>query len=376
MRKQQQNSNVAELIKSGKFKTIEEIIEQYYLRYENGKKTFYDIKTNLNSEESGIEMFYTLEDFYARFIKFYNKRTKQYIEKPKIFIDNDKKLRLKDINDKTILASHLHFYYNCSSCGQEAKISGHCFKDILNRKVFLCKHCMCIIIHVPTDIVKKTKESLFENWGVEVPIQSKKIQEKIKVTMLERHGVEYSAQSLVIRQKQIDTMMERYGKLAVSKGWCGRKNHSILELNFIREVMSRLDKHNLKLTYFYYPKDNEKQKQFFINGTFNNETYNTSVDFYIKELGYVLEVDGDFWHCNLNKFNPEKMHPYLKVTFLDGNLSHLRKIEMLKTHKFVKFMRNIWEDDISNNIEDCLNIVESDVIRLYKELNNEKQDKC
>ncbi len=42
-----------------------------------------------------------------------------------------------------------------------------------------------------------------------------------------------------------------------------------------------------------------------------------AVDGYCRETNTIYQFHGDFWHGNPNRFHPEKIHPYLKVSFGD-----------------------------------------------------------
>lgn len=56
-----------------------------------------------------------------------------------------------------------------------------------------------------------TKDTNQKRYGVDVPIQNKKIYEKIKNTMIERYGVDNSMKSPEVRKKSQETLMKNYG---------------------------------------------------------------------------------------------------------------------------------------------------------------------
>jgi hypothetical protein len=168
-------------------------------------------------------------------------------------------------------------------------------------------------------------------------------------------------------------MLKRYGKLSLTGPSTGNKTSSLIEYKLVEDILEKIK--DLNLTCFYNSKD-KVVKQFFLNGIFNNEKYNHSVDFFIKEIGYILEIDGDFWHCNVDNYEADKIHPVYKTTFLEGYLKHIKKIEILKTNKFVRKIRNLWETELSENYEKCLSIVIEDIKSLLKEVENEAKDKC
>ena len=60
-------------------------------------------------------------------------------------------------------------------------------------------------------IKEKQKNTCLERYGVENPMQNEEIKEKLKNTCLEKYGVEYSSQNEEIKEKRKNTCLERYG---------------------------------------------------------------------------------------------------------------------------------------------------------------------
>lgn len=67
-------------------------------------------------------------------------------------------------------------------------------------------------------------------------------------------------------------------------------------------------------------------------------------DFYIPELNIVIEVDGDFWHCNPNSKHAEAKYKSQKK----NQIRDKEKEQWLKDNGY-KLLR-FWESDINNNI--------------------------
>lgn len=67
-------------------------------------------------------------------------------------------------------------------------------------------------------------------------------------------------------------------------------------------------------------------------------------DFYIPELNLVIEVDGDFWHCNPNSKHAEAKYESQKK----NQIRDKEKEQWLKDNGY-KLLR-FWESDINNNI--------------------------
>jgi len=67
-------------------------------------------------------------------------------------------------------------------------------------------------------------------------------------------------------------------------------------------------------------------------------------DFYIPEKNLVIEVDGDFWHCN-----PNSKHSLPKYESQKKNLIRDKEKEQWLKDNGYKLLR-FWESDINNNI--------------------------
>lgn len=102
------------------------------------------------------------------------------------------------------------------------------------------------------------------------------------------------------------------------------RNHtSKLEITF-QNILELLD---IKYKKFLYAKD---IKAFY--------------DFYLPELNIVIEVDGDFWHCNPNSKYAEAKYDSQKKNIIRDK----EKEQWLKDNGY-KLLR-FWESDINNNI--------------------------
>ena len=73
-------------------------------------------------------------------------------------------------------------------------------------------------------------------------------------------------------------------------------------------------------------------------------------DFYIPEYNTIIEVDGDFWHCNPVKF-PEPQYESQKK-----NLIRDKEKNEWAINNGYKIIR-IWENDINNNIQQVKQIL-------------------
>ncbi len=113
-------------------------------------------------------------------------------EKKKIIIDITKP---EDV-DNVKRGQWMHF--TCKRCGKDTTITFAGNKYINRYKRLMCTMCA-------------KKQTWFEKYGVENPLQLPEIQEKIKQTNLEKLGTEYPSQSPKVREKIKQANIEKYG---------------------------------------------------------------------------------------------------------------------------------------------------------------------
>lgn len=73
-------------------------------------------------------------------------------------------------------------------------------------------------------------------------------------------------------------------------------------------------------------------------------------DFYLPDYNILIEVDGDFWHCNPNKFLDPKYESQ------KNNLKRDKEKNQWALENRYKLLR-FWEDDINNNIKEVKRIL-------------------
>lgn len=71
-------------------------------------------------------------------------------------------------------------------------------------------------------------------------------------------------------------------------------------------------------------------------------------DFYLKDFDIIIEIDGDFWHCNPN-IHPTPIYESQKLTI--KNDIHKNNICLKSGIKLIR----IWEDDINHNLDEVVN---------------------
>lgn len=103
----------------------------------------------------------------------------------------------------------------------------------------------------------------------------------------------------------------------------GKTRRSGLEIGF-ENVLQEL---NLNFTHSYYV-----------------ESIKKIYDFYLPDHNILIEVDGDFWHCNPKKFN-EPVCKSQEINLINDEFKN--KWAQENGYKLLRF----WEDDINNNIK-------------------------
>ena len=78
---------------------------------------------------------------------------------------------------------------------------------------------------------------------------------------------------------------------------------------------------------------------------FYSKSIKAFYDFYLPDYNILIEVDGDFWHCNPNKF-PDPKYESQKY-----NLERDKEKNQWANENGYKLIR-FWEDDINNNIKE------------------------
>ena len=109
---------------------------------------------------------------------------------------------------------------------------------------------------------------------------------------------------------------------------------------------------------FYY----NNMQEWYIKDMNKRRTY--FVDFFIKDIGKVIEFNGDYWHANPNKYQPEMEISYpnnIKRLVKDVWADDEYKLNLIKTHPDIKDVLVIWESDFkkfkNETINKCLEFI-------------------
>lgn len=212
-------------------------------------------------------------------------------------------------------------------------------------------------------LCRKMKTFGFEIRGVKEQTQNPITREKYKKTCLKKFGVEHNLQKdSPCRKKMIENLIKNYGVENVFQLDCVKdkiKNYITEKLNnenyqdnFPRgkKVFSSIHK---KIVSFLNENGVENKIEFVIkipnDKIMFNKTY-YSYDILIKETSKLIEVNGDYWHANPEKYNQNDLIVgYYGETRSAGYIWERdeEKIEFAKANGFKVLI--LWENEINNN---------------------------
>jgi len=182
--------------------------------------------------------------------------------------------------------------------------------------------------------------------GIKAPIQCKKIKQKISKTMQEKYGVDwflkrgphYNLITENIFNKYKHDNEKLFKILGVSK----------FELRVINCLLNNID---FSEDVFYFSK-NKNQFYFNIMNKFK------AVDFYDRQKNVVIEINGDFYHSNPEKYHEEDFNimKNCKAKEIWENEEKVLK-EISKKYGCKIFI--IWESDWKNKKQQIINKIKN-----------------
>lgn len=184
-----------------------------------------------------------------------------------------------------------------------------------------------------------TKEYLYDTFGEE---------EAIKISLCKAHN--------------LDGFIAKYGQEKGTEIYnnyisntSNRKFYSNLSKTLFDEVCERLSYEGLKFDNIFYG-ENEYWK-------LSKETKKIYyLDFYIPDIKFVVELNGDYWHCNPDKYEPDYIHTKRHLTAQEiWDIDDERK--QILNNEFGCFVMFVWEHDVKQNKDKVIN----DIISRIKE---------
>ncbi len=283
-----------------KIKDINVLIKNIIINKKTGRIEFFDIENNkytgasnsflieynpITKEKEEIKFIFLIEKGY-----FVNQKTlKQYWYKTEEYKSNKKDSIIKKYGD----------YEKYKKIKDEK--SKKTMKQKYGVEYFFCRG----------EHYKKIEDIMIERYGDKIPIKNKEIKNKIFKTIKEKYNVNSFLTRGEHYKKIEDIMIERYGfsNLFYSFEWQekireknGKNISSEIESIILKEIYDIFKFKNC----LFYAKD---QKQFIVE--------NYYCDFYDFDLNLVIEIYGDFWHCNPQIYNSDFINPISKIKAKD-----------------------------------------------------------
>lgn len=196
--------------------------------------------------------------------------------------------------------------------------------------------------------------------GIKAPIQNKKIKDKISSTISERYGVDWFLDRGKHYSSVTLSMLEKHGveNVFLSEDW-QIKMHKIKnditikdckeDSKLEREVVSKINEIFFHEDNFFYE---SKKGQYYVKSNLGEKMF-YKLDFYNPVKKIVVEVMGDYWHCNPNiyqeSFFNKNKNMFAKDIWISDNAKKQEVISGLNC-----LYHQIWEQDWNNDKESVL----------------------
>ena len=276
-------------------------------------------------------------------------------------------IKIQDLS----LNSHEKITAICDKCNKERKISYYAYnKNFKKYNYYSCNDCK-------QEKIEKTNKKLY---GVNRPIQNKKIREKLEQTNFKKYGYTCAAKNKKVKEKIIKTQVEIYGDICTKTD---KYKEKIKEINFLKlkekydfvniksldngfyeiecdknhtykistsNLYNRL-KYDVELCTICNPLDNrhsnkELQLLNFIKDIYSGEIITSDrkilngkeLDIYLPEIKLAFEFNGLYWHSELNKEKNYHLNKTKECKKQNINLFHIYEDEWIYKQEIVKSM--------------------------------------
>jgi len=251
----------------------------------------------------------------------------------------------------------------------------------------------------------------FNTTGCTSPIQIKEIKEKISKTINDKYGVDWFFCRGKHYEKIKNIMLEKYKctNLFLSEDWKDEIKRLSIESRKTEEYLKKVDIQKNKTKEIRAKEKFEKNKirkkynakgvsmfeESVIKTLVENIEFNTPIyysekcsqkrlldienktyyklDFYDTELNIVIEVNGDYWHCNPDLYNENyinlKIGKSAKEIWEKDKKRKQRVINILNCEHFV-----IWENDWDKNKDRIIKLISKKVNFIKNEIKQSKKN--
>lgn len=135
------------------------------------------------------------------------------------------------------------------------------------------------------------------------------------------------------------------------------KTYSESSLIFFNNLINEMKERNIIYGDIWY---GEREK---LQWSKNGDLY--YFDFFIPELKLVIEFNGDYWHCNPNRYEPDYYHPHKKMTAEQIWMYDKIKQDVIEK-EFGYNIITIWEKDVKKNENEIIKMIISEIIKIQK----------
>jgi len=131
------------------------------------------------------------------------------------------------------------------------------------------------------------------------------------------------------------TWEEIYGKDVAER----RRKENSLSMSKKNEILLKEKRSSLEEKILPFLKDYENNIQI--------SFYN--VDFLNRETNHIIEIHGDYWHCNPKIYPDDFIHPYFKITAKERRQLDEQRKQYLESLGY--FITVVWESDLDKFME-------------------------
>lgn len=212
-------------------------------------------------------------------------------------------------------------------------------------------------------------DSMIKRYGVKSPIQNIQIREQIKNTNLKKYGSEFFTQTddfqnavirngIHINSQQIEHALE----FLTNPKWLKEQNNSksLVEISKNLEVSPSVvqkyyAKFNIEVKQHYLSQPEREINDFILSLDIQTETrvkrYGPEIDIFIPDLRIGFEINGVYWHSELNgKTKNYHINKTIKLQKHGIRLIHIFDVEWIQHQDIIKSRILSFLNKISNRI--------------------------
>lgn len=182
--------------------------------------------------------------------------------------------------------------------------------------------------------------------------------------LIDKFGEEETNNINLCKSHKLDGFISRYGEEEGRKRYdeyienakCN-KTYSETSLKFFNTLIERLKNEKINCDNVMY---GEYEK---LQWSKSGDLY--YFDFFIPELKFVIEFNGDYWHCNPSKYKGEYYHPHKKMTaFQIWEYDDIKKNVIKNEFGYNVFV--VWENDVKKHKDEVIDKIIFEIKRLIE----------